>query len=177
MSSTTDVFATGPYDFGDVPQVSILMGSASDWPTMKHCKAMLEKLSIGHEVRVISAHRTPARHEEYVGAAKERGTKVFICAAGLAAHLAGVTAATTDLPVIGVPMKGGVSEGLDALLSTVQMPAGVPVATVAVGSHGAKNAAILALQMLALGDADAAKTLADFRVSQTAEVPMYPPQD
>ena len=136
----------------------------------------LADMDIGHEVRVISAHRTPARHEAYVSSAKERGTKLFICAAGLAAHLAGVTAAVTELPVLGVPMKGGVSEGLDALLSTVQMPAGVSVATFAVGSHGARNAAVMALQILALGDAKHAATLAKFRADQSASVPMYPGQ-
>ena len=169
-----DVFARGPHDRGDVPEVAVLMGSPNDWATMKACAAKLEELGVGFEVRVISAHRTPGRHATYVEAAKERGTKLFICAAGLAAHLAGVTAATTDLPVIGVPMKGGVSEGLDALLATVQMPAGVPVATVAVGSHGARNAAILALQMLALGSEAHAKRLADMRAQQTADVPLYP---
>ena len=169
-----DVFARGPFDSGDAPEVAILMGSASDWSTMALCAAKLTELGVGHEVRVISAHRTPERHAAYVGKAKERGTKVFICAAGVAAHLAGVTAATTDLPVIGVPMKGGVSDGLDALLSTVQMPAGVPVATVAVGSHGARNAAILALQMLGLADPKHAERLARMRTEQTAEVPLYP---
>ena len=99
-----DVFAKGPHDFGDVPEVAVLMGSPSDWSTMELTHKWLSDFGIGHEVRVISAHRTPGRHEAYVSAAKERGTKLFICAAGLAAHLAGVTAAVTDLPVLGVPM-------------------------------------------------------------------------
>ena len=126
------------------------------------------------DVRIVSAHRTPDVLFDVGRAAHEQGYRVLIAGAGGAAHLPGMLAALSPLPVIGVPMKGGISDGLDALLSTVQMPAGIPVATVAVGSHGARNAAILALQILALSDEAFAKTLADFRVQQTADVPMYP---
>ena len=144
----------------------ILMGSDSDWESMSKCHDLLDELGITHEVHVASAHRTPAKVLDIVAGAKDRGVKVFICAAGMAAHLGGVVAAHAHCPTIGVPMKGGMMDGLDALLSTVQMPPGVPVATVGVGSAGAKNAAILAAQMIALADADVAKRVADFRVKQ-----------
>lgn len=150
------------FDTSETPEVSVLMGSNSDWPTMKMCTEKLKELNIPFQVRVLSAHRHPAHVDAYL---KETTAKVFICAAGLAAHLAGVVASQTSKPVIAVPMKGGVSDGLDALLSMVQMPYGIPVATVAIGSHGARNAAVLALQILALSDENHAKTLADFRSS------------
>ncbi len=130
--------------------VAILMGSKSDWPTMQSTTNVLTEFDIGFEVRVTSAHRTPEQTAEYVTDAVERGCQVFICAAGLAAHLAGAVAAKTTRPVIGVPMDGGPLSGFDALLSTVQMPGGIPVATVAIGSAGAKNAAYLAVQMISL---------------------------
>ena len=130
--------------------VAILMGSKSDWPTMQSTTNVLAEFDIGFEVRVTSAHRTPEQTAEYVTDAVERGCAVFICAAGLAAHLAGAVAAKTTRPVIGVPMDGGPLSGFDALLSTVQMPGGIPVATVAIGSAGAKNAAYLAVQMMSL---------------------------
>lgn len=128
------------------------MGSDSDWPTMQSTTSVFDALGVKYEVRVTSAHRTPEATSAYVKDAESRGCSVFICAAGLAAHLAGNVAAHTLKPVIGVPMDGGPLSGLDALLSTVQMPGGVPVATVAVGSAGAKNSAYLAAQMLALSD-------------------------
>ncbi len=128
--------------------VGVIMGSQSDWETMKHCVDTLEKLGIPHDVRVISAHRTPEALKEYADSAEERGMEVIIAAAGGAAHLAGVTAAHTLLPVLGVPMKGWATEGMDALLATVQMPGGVPVATLAIGKAGAVNAALLAAQIL-----------------------------
>lgn len=139
------------------PFVSILMGSDSDWPVLQAATEILKQMQVGYEVRVHSAHRTPAETHAYVKDADARGCGVFIAAAGMAAHLAGTVAALTLKPVIGVPLAGGIMDGLDALLSTVQMPAGIPVATVAVGKAGAKNAAHLACQILALGDAELAK--------------------
>ncbi len=132
------------------PSVGILVGSESDLPVLEKCTARLEALEIDYELEVLSAHRTPDAVADYVASAPERGIKVFICAAGMAAHLAGAVAARTNLPVIGVPIAAGTLGGLDALLSTVQMPSGVPVATVAV--NGAANAAVLAAQILALSD-------------------------
>ena len=132
--------------------VAILMGSESDWPTMQSCKEVFDELDVTSEVRVTSAHRTPKETQEYVLDAEARGCKVFICAAGMAAHLAGAVAAQTTRPVIGVPISSGSLQGVDALLSTVQMPGGIPVATVAIGKAGAKNAAYLASQILATSD-------------------------
>ena len=143
--------------------VAVLMGSESDWPTMQACAQVLDSLSVRFEVRVTSAHRTPQATAEYVSDAVARDCGVFICAAGLAAHLAGAVAAHTTRPVIGVPMDGGPLNGADALLSTVMMPGGVPVATVAVGKAGARNAGFLAAQMLALADADLAERVAEER--------------
>jgi len=139
--------------------VSIIMGSKSDYDVMKSCAETLEKFDVAYEILVSSAHRSPDRTHEYVKDAEEKGAKVFVCAAGMAAHLAGVVASLTTKPVIGVPMKGGLMDGLDSLLSTVQMPGGMPVATVAVGKAGATNAAYLALQILALSDDVIAKKL------------------
>ncbi|MGB0496151.1 MAG: 5-(carboxyamino)imidazole ribonucleotide mutase [Kangiellaceae bacterium] len=150
--------------------VAILMGSDSDWPCMQNTLTILTELGIEAEVKVTSAHRTPAATHEYVKDAESRGCALFICAAGLAAHLAGAVAGLTTKPVIGVPMDGGPLKGQDALLSTVQMPAGVPVATVAIGKAGAKNAAYLAAQMLAIGNADIAKAVADDRVANAQAV-------
>ena len=132
--------------------VAILMGSDSDWPTIQSTTSVLEALQIKFEVKVTSAHRTPAATQEYVADAEARGCKVFICAAGMAAHLAGAVAAHTQRPVIGVPIDSGPLQGFDALLSTAQMPGGIPVATVAVGKAGAKNAGYLAAQVLATAD-------------------------
>lgn len=132
--------------------VAILMGSKNDWPTMQSASEVLESLGIRFEVRVSSAHRTPAQTAAYVADAVSRDCAVFICGAGMAAHLAGAVAAHTTRPVIGVPIDAGPLAGFDALLSTVQMPGGIPVATVAVGKAGAKNAGYLAAQMLALAD-------------------------
>jgi 5-(carboxyamino)imidazole ribonucleotide mutase len=132
------------------PLVAVLMGSSSDWETMQHCSAMLDELGVAHECHAISAHRQPAALHAYVGEAETRGVRVFIGAAGGAAHLPGVLASLTARPVLGVPMKGWATEGLDALLSIAQMPGGVPVGTLAIGKAGAKNAAILAAQILGL---------------------------
>ncbi len=143
--------------------VAVLMGSESDWPIMRKCTEVLEQLDIRFEVRVTSAHRTPAATADYVADAAERGCAAFICGAGMAAHLAGAVAAKTVRPVIGVPIDSGPMQGFDALLATVQMPGGIPVATVAIGGAGAKNAAYLAAQMLALEDAKLAEALAHDR--------------
>jgi 5-(carboxyamino)imidazole ribonucleotide mutase len=155
-------------------RVAVLMGSKNDWEIMRAAVEALEGLGVACDVRVISAHRTPERHRAYVVGAEERGIEVFICGAGMAAHLAGVTAALTQLPVLGVPLDGSALNGMDALLSTVQMPAGIPVATFAVGSPGAKNAGLFAGAILAAGDPKVRKALAAFRKKQTAAVPEHP---
>ncbi len=139
------------------PSVGILVGSKSDLPIMEKCTKRLEDLGIDYELEIRSAHRNPEDVAQYVASAPERGVKVFICAAGMAAHLAGAVAARTNLPVIGIPIAAGTLGGFDALLATVQMPSGVPVATVAV--NGAANAAVLAAQILALCDPEVAETL------------------
>jgi len=149
------------------PQVGILMGSDSDWPVMKAAADALKDFGIVSEAKVISAHRDPHGLEEYVSGAIARGLKVIVCGAGGAAHLAGVTAAFTTLPVIGVPILGKSTDGLDSLLSMVQMPPGVPVATVAI--NGGRNAGILAAQILATGDATLAEELKKFKVKLTEE--------
>ncbi len=150
--------------------VAILMGSDSDWPVMENTYKVLKDLGVSCEVKVTSAHRTPAATHEFVKDAEARGCQVFICAAGLAAHLAGAVAGLTTKPVIGVPMDGGPLNGQDALLSTVMMPAGVPVATVAIGKAGAKNAAYLAAQMLGIADPAVAQRVADDRKANAEAV-------
>ena len=142
-------------------EVGIIMGSDSDYPVMEDAVKVLKEFGIGYEVKVLSAHRTPNQHVEYSKSALNRGLKVIIAAAGGAAHLPGVTAAQTTLPVIGVPIKGKSLEGLDSLLSIVQMPPGIPVATVAI--NGAKNAAILAANIIGLVNSDIKKKLAEFK--------------
>ena len=151
----------------DKPLVGILMGSDSDWPTMKAAADALAEFGVASEAKVISAHRDPRGLEEYVSSAITRGLKVIICGAGGAAHLAGVTAAFTTLPVIGVPILGKSMDGLDSLLSMVQMPPGVPVATVAI--NGGRNAGILAAQIIATGDAILSEELKKFKVRLTEE--------
>ena len=150
--------------------VAVLMGSSSDWPTMQACTEVLDCLEVDFEVRVTSAHRTPTATAEYVAEASARDCRVFICAAGLAAHLAGAVAAQTTRPVIGVPMNGGPLNGADALLSTVMMPGGVPVATVAIGKAGARNAGYLAAQILAVANEDLARRLDADRAASAANV-------
>ena len=152
------------------PVVGILMGSASDWPTMEHCARTLAELGVPHEANVISAHRTPDRAIEYSATAASRGLQVLICAAGGAAHLAGVISAKTLLPVLGVPMKGWSTDGLDALLSTVQMPGGVPVGSLAIGKAGAVNAALLAVAILSLSDPALAERYKKWRADASAKV-------
>ncbi len=145
------------------PLVGFLMGSASDWPLVKGAADTLTSFGVPFEVRVLSAHRTPAEASSYASSAVSRGLKVLVAAAGGAAHLAGVLAAHTVLPVIGIPVQGGALNGLDALLATVQMPSGIPVATVAVGKAGATNAALLAVQILATSDAALASRMRDYK--------------
>jgi 5-(carboxyamino)imidazole ribonucleotide mutase len=152
------------------PLVGVIMGSSSDWETMQHCVALLERLGIGHETRVVSAHRTPDLLIEYAAGARDRGLEVIIAGAGGAAHLPGMTAAKTSLPVIGVPVQSKALNGLDSLLSIAQMPAGIPVATVAIGVAGAKNAALLAAAILAGRYPEIATALDAFRSSQTEDV-------
>jgi len=157
------------------PVVGIVMGSPSDAPTMKQCAAVLEQLDIPYEMKVCSAHRTPKRAHDFVTTAAERGLKVIIAAAGMSAHLAGVMAAGTHLPVLGVPMDGKLMGGLDALLSTCNMPKGIPVGTMSMGSHGAVNAALFAAAILALSDKELEKRLIAYRQAQTDAVPEHPP--
>ena len=152
------------------PLVGILMGSRSDWEVMKSASEMLDLFGVAHECRVLSAHRTPGATVEYVGAAESRGLQILIAAAGGAAHLAGVVAAHTLLPVLGVPMESQSLRGLDSLLSTVQMPAGIPVGTLAIGKPGATNAALLAVAVLARGRPELRQKLQAFREEQTARV-------
>ncbi len=156
------------------PLVGIIMGSQSDWPTMKNAAGTLDKLGIANESRVISAHRTPHRLTEYATDARDNGLKVIIAGAGMAAALPGAAAALTPLPVLGVPMEGKVMGGLDAVLAMSQMPAGIPVGTLAVGRSGAVNAAILAASILALGDKKIAEQLDQFREDQTAAIVEQP---
>jgi 5-(carboxyamino)imidazole ribonucleotide mutase len=150
--------------------VAIIMGSRSDWPTMKAAAEMLDLLQVGYEAKVVSAHRTPDRLYAFAKGAKAAGFKLVIAGAGGAAHLPGMTAAMTDLPVLGVPIESKALKGMDSLLSIVQMPGGVPVATLAIGEPGAKNAGLLAAAILALSDDALAARLAAFRASQTASV-------
>ncbi|MRR33967.1 5-(carboxyamino)imidazole ribonucleotide mutase [bacterium] len=154
----------------DKPKVLIVMGSDSDIPVMEKAAAMLKQFGVPFEMRISSAHRCPDRTAALAAQAEERGVKVIIAGAGMAAHLAGVMAAGTILPVIGVPIGGGALNGVDALYSTVQMPGGIPVATVAIGKAGAKNAGILAVQMLALADEALAAQLKDFKESMALAV-------
>jgi len=156
----------------DKPQVAVIMGSASDSEVMKGCVELLKELELPHEVKVLSAHRTPDLTRAYAVSAADRGIEVIIAGAGWAAHLAGAIAAHTTLPVIGVPIDSSPFKGLDALLATVQMPSGIPVATVAVGSGGAKNAALLAAQILALKYPRVAEKVKNYRMKLTEQALM-----
>ena len=156
------------------PLIGIVMGSRSDWPTMQAAAAVLAELGVPHEVRVVSAHRTPDRMFAYAEAAAARGLRAIIAGAGGAAHLPGMIAAKTRLPVLGVPVQSKALSGLDSLLSIVQMPKGVPVGTLAIGEAGAANAALLAAAMLATTDADLAARLEAWRAAQEAAVPEHP---
>jgi len=152
------------------PLVGIIMGSDSDWPTLKHTSELLTQFGVAHESRVVSAHRTPDLLFEYASTAHSRGLRLIIAGAGGAAHLPGMCASKTALPVLGVPIESRVLRGVDSLLSIVQMPAGIPVATFAIGEAGAKNAALFAVQILSLTDASLAQKLDAFRAAQTAKV-------
>jgi 5-(carboxyamino)imidazole ribonucleotide mutase len=156
------------------PQVGVIMGSRSDWDTMHHCCDTLEELGVRYETRVVSAHRTPDLMVEYAKTAAERELKVLVAAAGGAAHLPGMTAANTHLPVLGVPIESRALKGMDSLLSIVQMPAGVPVGTLAIGRSGAINAALLAAQVVALEDENVRERLLKFRAMQTESVLSHP---
>jgi len=156
------------------PLVGIIMGSTSDWETMRHAAAMLDELGIAHETRVVSAHRTPQRLYDYAAGAADRGLKVIIAGAGGAAHLPGMTAAITHLPVLGVPVESKALKGVDSLYSIVQMPGGVPVGTLAIGKPGAINAGLLAAAILATGDAALAERLKAWRAKQTEGVATDP---
>lgn len=151
--------------------VAIIMGSRSDWPVMKHAADQLSALGIAYEARVVSAHRTPVRMVEFAQGAKAAGYKVIIAGAGGAAHLPGMTASMTDLPVLGVPVESRALKGMDSLLSIVQMPGGIPVGTLAIGEAGARNAALLAARILALSDVELARKVAAFSAAQTAAIP------
>ena len=152
------------------PAVGIVMGSQSDWSTLCHAAETLDALSVPYETRIVSAHRTPKRLVEYASSARDRGLKVIIAGAGGAAHLPGMTASLTPLPVFGVPVESKALKGMDSLLSIVQMPGGVPVGTLAIGRAGAINAALLAAAVLALSDDQVAAALNDWRARQTAQV-------
>jgi 5-(carboxyamino)imidazole ribonucleotide mutase len=156
------------------PLIGLIMGSQSDWDTMSHAQEVLERLEISHETRIVSAHRTPDRLYDYAKTAHERGIKVIIAGAGGAAHLPGMTASLTSLPVLGVPIESHALKGMDSLLSIVQMPGGIPVGTLAIGKAGAINAALLAASILALEDSALLSRLEDFRKTQTENVANTP---
>lgn len=158
----------------DKPVVGIIMGSQSDWPTMRHAADTLKALGVPHEARIVSAHRTPDRMAEYAKAAKARGLRVIIAGAGGAAHLPGMVASMTTLPVFGVPIESKALKGMDSLLSIVQMPGGVPVGTLAIGKSGAINAALLAASVVALGNDKIDAALTAWRTAQTEAVALEP---
>jgi 5-(carboxyamino)imidazole ribonucleotide mutase len=158
----------------DGPLIGIIMGSKSDWETMRHAAETLDRLGIAHETRIVSAHRTPKRLYDYAHSARDRGLKLIIAGAGGAAHLPGMAASMTSLPVLGVPVETQALKGMDSLLSIVQMPAGVPVGTLAIGKPGAINAALLAAAMLAASDDALAERLDAWRAEQTGSVAEAP---
>jgi len=153
-----------------MPLVAVIMGSKSDWGTMRQAAELLEEFGVDHECRVLSAHRTPAETAEYAGRAESRGIEVILAAAGGAAHLAGVCAAHTLVPVLGIPMESATLKGLDSLLSTVQMPAGIPVGTLGIGAARARNAALLAVAILANSRPELRERLRQFRAAQSEKV-------
>lgn len=154
--------------------VAIIMGSQSDWETMRHAADILDALAVGYEARIISAHRTPDRLVSFAKGARDEGFKVIVAGAGGAAHLPGMAASMTPLPVFGVPVESKALQGMDSLLSIVQMPAGIPVGTLAIGKAGAANAALLAASVLALADADLAARLDEWRARQTEKIALAP---
>jgi 5-(carboxyamino)imidazole ribonucleotide mutase len=159
------------------PLVGIIMGSQSDWPTMKHVADTLTALGVAFETRIVSAHRTPKRMNDYAGSAKSRGLKVIVAGAGGAAHLPGMTAAMTPLPVLGVPIESQALKGMDSLLSIVQMPGGIPVGTLAIGRAGAINAGLLAASIVGLNDAKVMAAVERWRARQTKSVALAPSDD
>ena len=159
------------------PPVAIIMGSQSDWPTMRLAAEILDNLKIGYDARIVSAHRTPQRLYDFATEARAEGFKVIIAGAGGAAHLPGMIAAMTTLPVFGVPVKSSTLNGQDSLLSIVQMPAGIPVGTLAIGDAGAKNAALLAASVLSLSSNEIEENLSRFRKEQTSSIPQFPADD
>ncbi|MDT7952321.1 MAG: 5-(carboxyamino)imidazole ribonucleotide mutase [Acetobacteraceae bacterium] len=160
-----------------LPLVAVIMGSQSDWPTMRHAAETLERLGVEHEVAIVSAHRTPDRLAAFARGARDRGFQVIIAGAGGAAHLPGMCASWTTLPVLGVPVRSEALSGLDSLLSIVQMPGGVPVGTLAIGRAGAVNAGLLAASILSLADPALAERLAAHKLAQTEAVPAEPDRD
>ncbi len=164
-------------DHSTYPLVGVIMGSQSDWETMRHAVDALDALGVANEVRIVSAHRTPDRLWDYAKSARERGLKVIVAGAGGAAHLPGMAASMTTLPVLGVPVESKALSGLDSLLSIAQMPGGVPVGTLAIGTAGAKNAGLLAASIVALGDDALAERLAAWRAAQTDAVTDAPKTD
>ena len=159
------------------PIVSVIMGSQSDWSTMKECCEILDQLKVPHEVKIVSAHRTPDRLFNFSKKIKKRGIKVIIAGAGGSAHLPGMVASLTTIPVLGVPIESKSLKGVDSLLSIVQMPAGIPVGTLAIGSAGAKNAAFLATSILSLSNTKVSKALKNWRLKQTKNVDLSPIND
>ena len=156
------------------PAIALIMGSTSDWPTMSHAADVLDALGIAYDAKVISAHRTPDRLIEFSKTARDKGVKVIIAGAGGAAHLPGMVASMTTLPVLGVPVESKALSGMDSLLSIAQMPGGIPVGTLAIGNSGAKNAGLLAASILSLSDKAVDKALSDWRNAQTASVALDP---
>ncbi len=157
-----------------MPLIGIVMGSQSDWATMKHAASVLDDFNISHEKKIVSAHRTPERLYEYAKSAQERGIKIIIAGAGGSAHLPGMIASLTELPILGVPIKSKSLSGLDSLLSIVQMPSGIPVGTLAIGEAGAKNSAILAISILSLSDKELLKKYTSWRLDQTNSIEEEP---
>lgn len=174
MSETAPLPTAPSQNVDRAPKVGIIMGSQSDWETMRHADAILTDMGIAHETLIVSAHRTPDRLADYAKTAADRGLLVIIAGAGGAAHLPGMCAAWTRLPVLGVPVESRALKGMDSLLSIVQMPGGVPVGTLAIGASGAKNAALLATSILALQDPELAAKLDAWRALQTASVANAP---
>ena len=156
------------------PLISVIMGSKSDWPTMKHATTILEDFKIPHEVKIVSAHRTPKRMSSFANSAEKRGIKIIISGAGGAAHLPGMTASHTNIPVLGVPIKSKQLDGIDSLLSIAQMPKGIPVGTLAIGEAGAANAALLAISILGLSNKAINATYSKWRLNQTKRVSLKP---
>lgn len=165
---------TGGSQAASAPRVGVIMGSQSDWETMREAVEVLEALGVAHEVRIVSAHRTPDRMADYARAARDRGLQVIIAGAGGAAHLPGMVAAMTPLPVLGVPVESKALSGMDSLLSIVQMPGGVPVGTLAIGRAGAKNAGLMAASIVGLNDAELMQRLGAWRAAQSAAVAEEP---